>query len=101
MIPPETNDKLSGALADWRLAPRRNPQFRTEVWARLEKARRAPSWPGYVRDHAALVAGALAVAVVIGALTGRAQARARAEADSNRIADSYVRALDARAMRLP
>lgn len=101
MNPPEPDDSLTRALAGWRVAPRRDPQFRTQVWARLESARRAPSWSGYVRAHATLVAGALALAVVVGALTGRERARARTEADSSRLADSYVRALDARTMRLP
>ena len=81
--------------------PRRNPQFRVEVWARIETARRLPSWPGYLRAHGALVVGALAVAVLLGAWSGREQARERdAMARTALIAD-YVHGLDARWMRAP
>jgi len=71
------------------------------VWARIGAAQRAPSWTSYARAHSALVAGALAVAVVLGAVSGRERARARAEAESGRLASSYVQAMDARSMRLP
>ena len=95
----EPDDPLPRTLADWRVTPRRNPQFRTAVWAHLEATRRAPSWTSYARAHAALVAGAFAVALVLGAVGGRD--RARAEAESDRLASSYVQAMDARAMRRP
>ena len=72
---PDPDHTLASTLATWRLAPRRSPQFRAEVWARVEAARRAPTWAGYVRAHGALVAGALAVAVMLGAWTGRERAR--------------------------
>jgi hypothetical protein len=101
MNTPEPDDSISSLLADWRVIPRRDPQFRTAVWRRLEATRRASSWTTYARAHAALVAGALTVALVAGALTGREWARARVEAESDRLADSYVRAMDARTMRMP
>ena len=101
MNAPEPDDSLPRTLADWRVTPRRDPQFRSAVWARLAATRRAPAWTSYARAHSALVAGALAVAVVLGALGGRERARARVEAESDRLASSYVRAMDARTMRLP
>jgi hypothetical protein len=53
------------------------------------------SWGAFVRRHAAMCAGAVAVAIVLGALAGRDQARTQ-------IAASYVQALDARSMmRMP
>jgi hypothetical protein len=93
------DESLSRTLADWRVTPRRDPQFRTAVWARIEAARRALTWTGYLRRHAPAMAAALAVAVVLGAWIGREQARARVEADRNEIASAYVQALDARTMR--
>ena len=97
----DPNETLSSALAGWRVAPRRNPQFRTAVWARIEATRLAPTWTGYLRAHGALVASALALAVVLGAWRGREQAREReAQARVALIAD-YVHGLDARWMRLP
>ena len=100
--PPQSpSDPLSRVLADWRVAPRRNPLFRAEVWARIEAAGRAPTWAGYLRAHGALVAGALALAVVVGAWRGREQARERdAMARATLVAD-YVHGLDARWMRSP
>jgi len=101
MNSPLQPDSISRALADWRVAPRRNPQFRAEVWARIAAARRAPSWSGYLRAHGALVAGALVVAVVLGAWRGREEARERdAMARAALVAD-YVHGLDARWMRSP
>lgn len=93
------DESLSRTLADWRVTPPRDPQFRTTVWARIEAARRAPSWAGYVRLHAPAMAAALTIAVVLGAWIGREQARTRVEADRNEIASAYVQALDARTMR--
>lgn len=101
MKPPEDNETLSRALDGWRVEPQRNPQFRPAVWARIEAARVGMSWPGYVRTHLALAAGLMAVALVGGGWIGREQARSRAETDRAVIAENYVRALDARTMRLP
>jgi lipopolysaccharide biosynthesis regulator YciM len=43
----------------------------------------------------------LALAVVLGAVGGRSQARARAAAESERLASAYVQSLDARGMTMP
>ena len=95
------NETLSRALADWRVVPPRNPRFRAEVSARIEAARCTPTWTGYMRAHGTLVAGALMLAVVLGAWTGREQARERAAAARAAIVADYVHGLDARWMRLP
>jgi len=101
MNTPDSSDPLSRTLSDWELMPRRTPEFRAAVFGRVETLRGAASWSGYVRSHAALVAGALAVAVIAGALGGRERARARVASDSARLANSYVEAMDARTMRMP
>ena len=95
------NDPLSRLLKAWRVAPPSTGRFRAEVWARVGGAGQAESWAGYLRGHPAAVAGALALAIVLGAMGGRSQARARAAAESERLAHSYVQGLDARAMKLP
>ena len=51
-----------------------------------------------MRGHIAVVAGALALAVVVGAVGGRSQARALAAAESARLASAYVQGMDARAI---
>ena len=101
MNPPENKDSLSRVLPDWRVAPRRNPHFRTAVWARITAESETVSWPGYLRAHVALLAGALALALVLGAWVGREGAQARLAADRAVIADAYVQSLDARTMRMP
>lgn len=101
MNSPESNDFLSRTLADWRVAPRRNPQFRTAVWARIDAARGAVSWPGYARAHAAVLAGALALAVLAGGWVGTERAQARVAAERAEMVTAYVQSLDARAMTMP
>lgn len=101
MNSPDAHESLSRTLAGWRVTPPRNPQFRAEVWSRIEAARRAPTWTGYVRSHGALVAGAFALAVMLGAWTGRARAQERATAARAALVADYVHGLDARWMRLP
>lgn len=101
MESPKRNEELARTLAAWRLAPRRNPEFRAAVRARIDALPAATSWRGYARVHAAALAGALAVALVAGALAGREQARSRVAADRAEIAQAYVQALDARAMTMP
>jgi len=101
MNSPDPNETLSRALADWRVSPPRNPQFRAEVWSRIEAGRRAPSWTVYLRAHRALIASALMLAVVLGAWTGRERARERDAAARATLVANYVHGLDARWMRLP
>jgi hypothetical protein len=100
MSSPDPHESLSRVLSHWRVIPARQPDFRTGVWARLAAARPA-SWTAFARGHPAMVAGALAVAVIFGAMAGRDQARMRVAADNDRIARSYVESLDARLMRMP
>ncbi len=101
MKAPQSNDSLARVLKDWRVVPTRAPQFRAEVWARIGGAAKVESWMGYLRVHPRAVAGALALAVVLGAVGGRSSARARAAADSARLASAYVQGLDARSMTMP
>ena len=54
-----------------------------------------------MRAHGALVAGALMLAVVLGAWTGRERARERTAAARAALVADYVHGLDARWMRLP
>lgn len=101
MHSPESNDSLSRTLQDWRVAPARDPQFRPKVWARIAGGSAALPWSHYARQHAAAVGGALALALVVGAVTGLESARSRAAADRAQLAAAYVQAYDARAMALP
>ncbi|MSU48119.1 MAG: hypothetical protein EXS37_03355 [Opitutus sp.] len=101
MAPSEPPDSLSRTLASWQVEPTRQPQFRAEVWARIHAAAVPPPWQVFARQHAGLVGGALALAVVAGGLLGHERARARAAAESAQLANAYVQRLDARSMRMP
>jgi hypothetical protein len=98
MDSPKKPDSLSRALASWRLDAPRNPRFRADVWARIRSGNTALPWVIYLRQHAAPFAGALAIAIALGALGGRERARARVAAESARLAATYVQGLDARSM---
>lgn len=95
------DENLARVLAEWRVAPARTADFRAAVWARVARARGDAAWGGYVRARAAACAALLAVALVVGAWTGRERARARVELERAELAASYVQALDARTMRMP
>ncbi len=97
-LPP--SDPLVRALADWRVAPSRNPQFRVLVQARLAGAGAELPWGAYARRLLAGVAGALAIALVLGALGGQEIARARAAVHRAQLATVYVQGLDARVMTM-
>jgi hypothetical protein len=101
MTPVESPDGLSRALTGWRVSPETNPNFRAEVWARIDRESRAPTWTGYLRANGVLVASALASAVLVGAWTGRGQAREREARAKAELVAEYVHALDSRWMRAP
>jgi hypothetical protein len=101
MNPPEPDKSLARLLAGWRVAPARNPNFRQAVWTRIGARDGTARWTGYLRAHAALVAGAFALALIAGAWSGRERAQARAAADRSKLVTNYVQALDARTMRGP
>jgi hypothetical protein len=101
MNSPLPDDSLAQTLRDWRVTPPRDPGFRAAVRERIEAGAPVLSWGAFVRRHAAMCAGVVAVAVVIGALAGRDQARTRVASSSRQLAASYVHALDARNMQMP
>jgi hypothetical protein len=101
MNSPEKNDPLDSALGGWQVRPPRDPGFRGRVWARIEAAKAPVTWPRYVRTHPVAMAGGLAAALVVGAISGREQAQARAAAASSQLAANYVQAMDARLMKMP
>lgn len=98
MSSPQDPDLLSRHLASWRVVPPRNPRFRASVRARIESPPGDVSWAEFVRRHGRTVAGALALACVLGAFSGRERARSRVALESSRMAAAYVQGLDARSM---
>ena len=96
-----TESSFEKLLAEWQVAPVRDPQFRDQVWDRIAGRSARVNWSSYWRGHAVAMTVAFAAASVLGAVTGREKALARAEAETGRLATAYVRGLDARTMRMP
>lgn len=91
-------DPLPPLLASWRVEPPPEPGFRRAVRERLGAGVSGATWAAFARRRANLVAGALAVALLGGALGGHGRARARVNEDRARLASAYVAGLDARLM---
>lgn len=98
MNPPESPHPTPDLLNVWRVAPVRDPEFRTQVWRRITARQGEAGWPAYLRAHALPASGLLAVAMVAGALIGHEQAQAQAEARRDAMVTAYVQSLDARVM---
>jgi hypothetical protein len=98
MTTPDPSDPLPRLLREWPVRPVRDPQFRDAVWRGIRLRRGGLSWSGYLRAHALPAAGALALALGIGAWAGHASARHHAAAQREAMVRSYVDALDARTM---
>jgi len=92
------DEKLTRVLADWRVAPAADAEFRPGVWTRIGQARREAAFAGFVRARAVPCAALLVVALGVGAWTGRERARARVDAERAAILSTYVSGLDARTM---
>lgn len=95
MHPPDRSDSLARTLADWRVNPRVEPQFRPAVWQRLRDHSRA-TWSGYVRSHLATWSVVAAVAVAAAGWAGRSAGQARLSAERDAMIVSYLVELDPR-----
>ena len=95
-----SDQKLSQMLAEWRLEPKASAGFRPGVWARIGRARGDAAWAGFARARAVPFAVLLAVALGVGAWTGREQARGRVAVERAEMLQTYVSRLDARAMAM-
>lgn len=94
-----THDPLSRELRTWRVAPRRNPNFRTETWARIEAHRRdlELGWGTYLRRHGAAWLTVF-LFVAIGAGWGGHAVGAHRNNDAREaILTTYVAAIDVKA----
>lgn len=94
----EPQSFLPETMANWRVKPRADPNFRAIVWERISARSQVASFGHYVRAHGSLVASAFAIALLLGGWVGREQARTRVSHDRAEIASAYVQALDARTM---
>jgi len=88
-------NQLSDTLRDWRVTPPADPNFRHQVWQRLNRQIPA-SWPAYLRGHAVAWMLVTLLTVSAAALTGHATAQAKVRADRETMVVSYLVDLDPR-----
>jgi len=101
MNPSDLDSSLSRQLADWRVTPPLNPNFRAAVWQRIQ-SRTRETWSAYVRAHLVGWSVAAGVAVAVAGWTGRSIAQAKLEAGREKMVVSYLVDLDPRVMaKLP
>ena len=98
MNPLIPRESLQNTLATWRVKPNKEPAFRGLVWQKIADRKNVTAWPSYLRTHAIPAAGFLALAVVLGTLSGHMQAREQAQQQRDALIIEYVQSLDARAM---
>src|SRR5688572_29745506 len=97
MNPSDPKDRFSRALADWRVTPKADPNFRPAVWQRI-KQRSRETWATYVRAHLVAWSVAGAAALVVAGWTGHSFARAKIDSSRDQMVVSYLGNLDPRVM---
>jgi hypothetical protein len=95
MKSPEPNDPLSRVLADWRVQPAAQPNFRPEVWQRIREQSRE-SWATYIRGHLAGWTMAALVAISAAGWAGHAAGRAQLDTKRDAMVVAYLVDLDPR-----
>ena len=93
----ESDPPLSRRLAEWRVIPEADPNFRPAVWQRI-RAQTHETWTAYVRTHLLGWSVAGALAVVVAGWTGHSVARAKLDASREKMVVSYLVELDPRVM---
>jgi hypothetical protein len=97
MNPSESDPSLSRTLAEWRIAPEADPNFRPAVWQRI-RAKTQETWTAYVRTHFVGWTVTATLAVVIAGWAGHSVAQAKLDASREKMVISYLVELDPRVM---
>jgi hypothetical protein len=101
MKPSAPDPSLSRTLADWRVIPQADPNFRPTVWQRIHE-RTCETWAAYLRSHLVGWSVAASLAVATAAWTGHTVAQSRLEQSREKMVVSYLVELDPRVMaKLP
>lgn len=91
----KSDDTLSRALADWRIRPPANPNFRPAVWQRL-RDRTHETWSGYLRARAPTWALIAALTITASGWAGLSAGKARLAAERDAMVVAYLVELDPR-----
>ncbi len=97
MNPSDPQNRLSATLSSWRVTPPRDPNFRPDVLARIQRRARA-TWMEYVRSHGVSWSAAALVAIAASGWAGHAAAQARIEEQREQMVVSYLGNLDPRVL---
>jgi len=97
MNPSDPNDPLSRILADWRVSPKSEPDFRPAVWQRIQQHPCA-TWSSYLRAHLVGWTVTAGLAIVVAGWTGHSVAQAKLEDRRDEMVVSYLGKLDPRVM---
>ena|SRR5687768_13631769 len=97
MNPSDPNDPFSQTLADWRVNPKPDPNFRPAVWQRI-KQRTQNSWTAYLRAHLGGWSLVAAIAMMAAGWAGHSVAQAKLEESREKMVVSYLVNLDPRVM---
>jgi hypothetical protein len=95
-----TSDSQDGSFRqslreNWHVSPRRNPDFRAAVWARIEAGRRAPAtWAAWLRVNVRQVATLALVAITIAGAGGGFIARTQADHEREQLVQRYLASID-------
>lgn len=95
MDPTPPRDPLADALAQWRVRPARDPNFRASVSERINLAARL-TWSTYLRGHLVGWSVAAMLTLVAAGWGGRAMAQAQLDAGREAMVVSYLSGLDPR-----
>jgi hypothetical protein len=92
---PEPNDPLSRTLAEWRVEPKADPNFRPAVWQRIRQ-RSGETWSTYVQAHLAAWSVVAVVAAMVAGWAGMSAGRSRLAQEREAMVVSYLVELDPR-----
>lgn len=96
MNPNSNNAELGQLLrTNLEVGPTKNPNFRAEVWARIEANRRNPaSWATWLRFNAARFTVAAVITVTIFSVGGGLIANAQAHQNREQLVRQYLASID-------
>ena len=91
----DPNDPVSSALANWRVQPHADPNFRPAVWQRIRE-RSGETWATYVRAHIAAWSVAAVLTLTVAGWAGVSVGRAQLDAKREAMVVAYLVELDPR-----
>lgn len=90
-----TDDQLDHLLSQWEVTPRVNPNFRAEVWAKLETTTKEPkTWGAWVRINVGTLAPLTLAVIIFSVIGGGLAARTQAHDQREIMIERYLTSID-------